>query len=614
MANFWTFRNPAKPAGQQLEEYDLGSATLMEFLADNPSLGPVRRGRVKPPEVKFLMGGDSPSTYTPPAMAEEVDPWSPSATTENPTPPTTPVGSPTANLLQPSDPLSVRQSNPEAYTRYSDTAALQGREIKDPRYVGAFKSDPRGRQNPDAFAAYAEQVQFEDDPTGQRYDLGRDYSQETGGYSPSGTVGQRPTQTLFSPEAGQVKQYGEYSPDDLEAQFEVNPDFDVARAGDVYPEAIEDFKAVIQDLPPETQAKAGVFLQGISGPLFDENGNPIFPELPMDLLADLLKDPDLSAYAGSIIETLLDSRSAVIQNATSTRAMVEAAEAQYNPFSRTAAGDRSLQDMLAQREIERTEAQFNPFGLSTAQGVQAIQDQFNPYMQDAAARQALAETQFNPYGQDAADRTALISAQFNPYDFSQAQGLEGISRQFNPYGETAADRLALARMAANPFALSALEHRQMQSDIARGGLSAAERLEEIRAANNPMNTQNLLTFLANPSAVGTAVQLGGQGFLNQLTGGQGIPQAAPSPQQMMTPPPSPAPMTPTPTGSADYSFNVANPMSQPMMTEADLARQTEEEQAMSIGAAAAQGLTPSGFKTEVRGVTPWGIDTNRGLL
>ena len=169
-------------------------------------------------------------------------------------------------------------------------------------------------------------------------------------------------------------------------------------------------------------------------------------------------------------------------------------------------------------------------------------------------------------------------------------------------------------MAQNPFDRSQVQDQQLQALLARGGLSASERLAEIQASNNPMNTQNLLTFLANPSAVGTAVQLGGQGFLNQLTGGQGIPQAAPSPQQMMTPPPSPAPMTPTPTGSADYSFNVANPMSQPMMTEADLARQTEEEQAMSIGAAAAQGLTPDAFKTEVRRVTPWGIDTNSGLL
>ena len=367
-------------------------------------------------------------------------------------------------------------------------------------------------------------------------------------------------------------------------------------------------------LTPAAKIQVDAFANAMQGPLFDESGNPIFPELPMEVFGELLQNEDIALAIGPIFETLLDSRSAAIQNATSNRAMVEAAQAQYNPFSRTAAGDRSLQDMLAQREIERTEAQFNPFGLSTAQGVQAIQDQFNPYAQDAAARQALAETQFNPYGQDAADRTALISAQFNPYNFSQAQGLEGISRQFNPYGETAADRLALAKMAQNPFDRSQVQDQQLQALLARGGLSASERLAEIQASNNPMNTQNLLTFLANPSAVGTAVQLGGQGFLNQLTGGQGIPQAAPSPQQMMTPPPSPAPMTPTPTGSADYSFNVANPMSQPMMTEADLAQLTEEEQAMSIGAAAAQGLTPDAFKTEVRRVTPWGIDTNSGLL
>jgi len=563
MANNWVFRNPAKPRGQQLETIDIGDGvSLMDFIKENPTLGVVRRGVVEDP-------------YTAPTstMGDQGE----------------------VPVVEQSDPTSAepafKSTKPPAELPSAFGGGGGPEFVYSPQTIGLNPEDMPG-------------VEVEYADPGPRPDtLG------IGGLTPEQLGKGFFNPDAFSPEnrfgtTGFIDEDGNYF--DPSYQF-MDPNSEVGAN-------LNKLQEVTSTLTPAAKTQVDAFANAMQGPLFDENGNPIFPELPMEVFGELLQNEDIAPVIGPIFETLLDSRSAAIQNATSNRAMVEAAQAQYNPFSRTAAGDRSLQDMLAQREIERTEAQFNPFGLSTAQGVQAIQDQFNPYAQDAAARQALAETQFNPYGQDAADRTALISAQFNPYNFSQAQGLEGISRQFNPYGETAADRLALARMAANPFDRSQVQDQQLQALLARGGLSASERLAEIQASNNPMNTQNLLTFLANPSAVGTAVQLGGQGFLNQLTGGQGIPQAAPSPQQMMTPPPSPAPMTPTPTGSADYSFNVANPMSQPMMTEADLARQTEEEQAMSIGAAAAQGLTPSGFKTEVRGVTPWGIDTNRGLL
>ena len=618
MANYWTFRNGATG---ELEERDIGSATLVEFIRANPSLGPVRRGRKDTPEVKFSMGGDSPSTYTPPAFAEEADPWSASATTPAPAP-ATPM---------PTDPQNANRYNDSGVYNWDEGARWGGGS------TFAWQ-DPRGRQNPDAFATYAEREQFPDDPTGQRYDLSRDYSQETGGYSPSGTVGQSPVE-------GQVKQYGEYSPEDLEAQFEVNPNFDTPLTGEAYPEAIEEFQAVIKDLPPETQAKAGAFLQGISGPLFDETGNPIFPELPMDFLADLLKDPELSAYAGSIIETLLDSRSAVIQNATSNRAAVEQAQAQFNPFGRTAESDRSLQAMLARKQIEQTQAQFNPFGLTNRQGVQAIQDQFNPYAQDAEDRLALAQAQFNPYGQDATTRTDLIEAQFNPYDynqtqglqaitrqynpygFSQAQGLEGISRQFNPYGETAADRLALARMAQNPFERNQFEDQMLQESLARGGLSADQRLAEIRASNNPMNTQNFLSFLGNPSAVGSAVSLGGQGFLNQLGGGQGLPQQAqqapqtlnplaPLVQQLMNDRLASNPAPAVDTGSADFSYGAMKPFdpTAPASTQADFQDKTAEEIGFFEGSAAAQGVTPSALGRRTARVTPGGVTAGRGRI
>ena len=594
MANNWVFRT-----SEGLKTIDIGDGvSLMDFIKENPTLGVVRRGVVEDPYTAptSTMGdqGEVP-------VVEQSDPTSAEPAFKATTPPSPPSGEgrPDSTRLQDLLPLEYQGLSLEQVIQKAKQAIDQGlfeeRSYGTPFDLTALNNLAATLIEAGESAAADSLVTYFNTPVA-----------EGGG---SGKMAGFANPDAFSPEnrfgvSGYIDEDGNYFSGSY--QF-MDPNSEVGAN-------LNKLQEATSTLTPAAKIQVDAFANAMQGPLFDESGNPIFPELPMEVFGELLQNEDIALAIGPIFETLLDSRSAAIQNATSNRAMVEAAQAQYNPFSRTAAGDRSLQDMLAQREIERTEAQFNPFGLSTAQGVQAIQDQFNPYAQDAAARQALAETQFNPYGQDAADRTALISAQFNPYNFSQAQGLEGISRQFNPYGETAADRLALAKMAQNPFDRSQVQDQQLQALLARGGLSASERLAEIQASNNPMNTQNLLTFLANPSAVATAVQLVGQGFLNQLTGGQGIPQAAPSPQQMMTPPPSPAPMTPTPTGSADYSFNVANPMSQPMMTEADLAQQTEEEQAMSIGAAAAQGLTPSAFKTEVRRVTPWGIDTNSGLL
>ena len=590
MANNWVFRT-----SEGLKTIDIGDGvSLMDFIKENPTLGVVRRGVVEDPYTAptSTMGdqGEVP-------VVEQSDPTSAEPAFKATTPPSPPSGEgrPDSTRLQDLLPLEYQGLSLEQVIQKAKQAIDQGlfeeRSYGTPFDLTALNNLAATLIEAGESAAADSLVTYFNTPVA-----------EGGG---SGKMAGFANPDAFSPEnrfgvSGYIDEDGNYFSGSY--QF-MDPNSEVGAN-------LNKLQEATSTLTPAAKIQVDAFANAMQGPLFDESGNPIFPELPMEVFGELLQNEDIALAIGPIFETLLDSRSAAIQNATSNRAMVEAAEAQYNPFSRTAAGDRSLQDMLAQREIERTKAQFNPFGLTTAQGVKAIQDQFNPYMQNAADRLALAQAQFNPYDQSAADRTALISAQFNPYNFSQAQGLEGISRQFNPYGETAADRLALARMAANPFDRSQVQDQQLQALLARGGLSASERLAEIQASNNPMNTQNLLTFLANPSAVGTAVQLGGQGFLNQLTGGQGIPQAAPSPQQMMTPPPSPAPMTPTPTGSADYSFNVAKPM----MTEADLARQTEEEQAMSIGAAAAQGLTPDAFKTEVRRVTPWGIDTNSGLL
>ena len=620
MANMWTFRD-----GQtgELVEHDIGSATLVGFLAGNPTLGPVRRGKKETPEAKFTYGGDRPSTYTPPVVGGEADPWSPSATTENPVP--------EGYWMRNFDPgykdaygfpVTSGGTVGDLYVDQADKRAVRDKEAADARAQEI--ADRNAQLPPDANFFYNEKgevEQYEQGATGWR--LWGDDTPSKPGMNQFVNPGSFSTESRFGTT-------GYIDPETLQ-YFDPSYRFaasDTETAGALT--ALEEATKTVT-LTPDAKAKVDDFLQGMSGALFDENGEPIFPELPMEVFAELLQNEMIAPVIGPILQKLIESRSNVIQNATSNRAVVEAANAQFNPFSRTAAGDRSLQEMLAGKEIERTQAQFNPFGLSTAQGVSAIQDQFNPYAQGAADRLALAQAQFDPYGQDAAARTNLISAQFNPYGFtatqglegigaqynpygfSAPQGLEGISRQFNPYGETAADRLALSGMAQNPFGRSALQDEQLQTALARGGLSAEQRLSEIRASNNPLNTQNLLSFLGNPSAVGSAVSLGGQGFLNQLAGGQGIPQQAPqmmSPQQAL-----PAP-TPAPTGSADFSFGPMKPYdpAAPTPTSANLQGSTEEEIRFLEGSAAAQGITPSALGQKVGRVTPGGGTMGRGRI
>ena len=625
MANYWVFRD-----GQtnKLEHHDIGSATLKDFLAANPSLGPVRRGTVADPTyiAPTSYGGNVEAP-----VVEQSDPTSAEPAFKATEPPAfVPFGDEWAmkNLDQSLLPLEYRGLSLEEIIQKAqqvidqglyDAAAAPGTDAFD---LGVLNQLANALTQGGASETLNTIVQYyENSPIPE---VG------TGGFA---------NLDAFSPEnrfgTGSFDEDGNYI--DASSQF---ADSDSETAG-----ALEALNELLPtNLSAEQSASVAEFMEAMRGPLFDENGNPIFPELPMEVFSKLLGDKDLAPYIGPILQDLIGNRSTVIQNITSNAANIQATQAQFNPLGRTAESDRSLQDMLAQREIERTKAQFNPFGLSTAQGVSAIQDQFNPYAQDAAARQALAETQFNPYAETAADRlalakqqfnpydqtadnrTALINAQFNPYGFSQAQGLEGISRQFNPYGETAADRLALAGMAQNPFGRTQLQDQQLQTALARGGLSADERLAEIRASNNPLNTQNFLSFLGNPSAVGTAVSLGNQGFLNQLGGGQGLPQQSPQTLNPLAPlvqqlteqlneqnvASSPA----VDTGSADFSFGPMKPFdpAAPTPTSASLRDRTEEELAFLEGSAAAQGYTPSALGREVAGVTPGGVTTGRGWI
>ena len=607
MANVWTFRNPAKPAGEQLESHDLGSAGLIEFIRANPHLGPVRRGAVEDPTyiAPTAYGGNVEAP-----VVEQSDPTSAEPATRYIPPPPPPPSSPPPPT---SDPLEGRMLREDIgpYLAHLDSVGLPRPAGYENWVIG------EGGPGPSAWS----------DPSGAKAD----------------TMSGFANPDSFSPE----NRYGFGKGTDPDTGFSVDIDRSGLFADDSeVAGGLRELQEVLpKNLSSEQQASLTEFIAALSGPLFDEDGNPIFPEMPMEVFSELLNNKDIAPIIGPILQDLIGNRSTVIQNRMSNEAGILAARAQYNPLGRTAESDRSLQEMLAQREIERTQAQFNPFGLSQDQGVSAIQTQFNPYMQDADARLALAKQQFDPYGQDADARTALISAQFNPYDynqtqglqaltrqynpygFSQAQGLEGISRQFNPYGETAADRLALAGMAQNPFGRNQFEDQMLQEALARGGLSADQRLAEIRASNNPMNTQNFLSFLGNPSAVGSAVSLGGQGFLNQLGGGQGLPQQAqqspqtlnplaPLVQQLMDDRLASDPAPAVDTGSADFSYGAMKPYdpTAPASTQADFQDKTAEEIGFFEGSAAAQGVTPSALGRRTARVTPGGVTAGRGRI
>lgn len=618
MANMWTFRDGATGS---LVHHDIGSATLMGFLAANPSLGPVRRGAV-----------EDPNYIAPTASGGNLE----------------------APVVEQSDPTSAE---PAFKATDSDSKRNTNSQLEQKQHL--LPSEYRG-MSIEQIVQKAQQVidqgLFQERSYATPFDLtvlNNLVAILTGaGEGAAADSLVEYYDTTEAPAAGFANPDA-FSPENRYGfDYEVDPETGVTtqvdRSGlfadnsEVSGDIRTVLEAVSPAITPNQQAALQEFLDAMGGPLFDENGQPIFPELPMEVFSELLSNVDIAPIIGPILQDLIGSRSDVIQNVTSNATSLQMANAQFNPFSRTAESDQALQAMLAGKQIEQTQAQFNPFGLSNTQGVQAIQDQFNPYAQDADARLALAKQQFDPYGQDAAARTNLIKAQFNPYNLSQdqglqaitgqynpygfsaPQGLEGISRQFNPYGETAADRLALAGMAQNPFGRNQFEDQMLQQSLARGGLSADQRLAEIRASNNPMNTQNFLSFLGNPSAVGSAVSLGNQGFLNQLGGGQGLPQQsqqtlnplAPLVEQLMNDRLASDPASPVDTGSADFSYGAMKPYdpTAPASTQADFQDKTAEEIGFYEGSAAAQGVTPSALGQKTARVTPGGVSMGRGRI
>ena len=351
-------------------------------------------------------------------------------------------------------------------------------------------------------------------------------------------------------------------------------------------------------LTDEQKSALTAYLQGLGGALFGEDGQAIFPEFPADAFNAMLMDAALAQSIGPIISTIVSSRSVMMQNAATNATNLQLEQYRQNPFNRSLEQDTALQEMLAR-------------GGLTSDQIQAQYDaQFNPFGETAADRLALQKAQFNPYGYASHQGLDAISRQFNPYGEGSADRLALQKAQFNPFGQDAADRLALQEAQFNPYGRSQLEDQQLQALLARGGLSSDERLLEIQASNAPLNRQNILSFLGDPSAVGSAVALGGQGFFDQLSGTQG--QSAVQTGGAIDPNTGQRMSTPSTGGQvANLGGAFFNPNA-PTPTANTLRGFSDEGIELLQGSAAGRGVTPSRLSQLVGSVTPGGGSATRG--
>ena len=162
-------------------------------------------------------------------------------------------------------------------------------------------------------------------------------------------------------------------------------------------------------------------------------------------------------------------------------------------------------------------------------------------------------------------------------------------------GDTAvnqqANAILRAQQANNPYAVAQLgDVEQSRIDqILRGGLTAEQRLAEIRASQEAQNFANQLNFIGNPSAVGFASE---RGLLQDISD---------SPEGNI-----PGSLfgfnAPSATGAGGgQTTNVGN------YNLNTLRNASDEQIGFLQGAASAQGMTPSEFQDQVEAFTPQGV-------
>lgn len=154
-----------------------------------------------------------------------------------------------------------------------------------------------------------------------------------------------------------------------------------------------------------------------------------------------------------------------------------------------------------------------------------------------------------------------------------------------------ANAILRAQQANNPYAVAQLgDVEQSRIDqILRGGLTAEQRLAEIRANQEAQNFANQLNFISSPSAVGFASERGLlQDISNSPEGnipgslfGFNAPSAAGAGGGQTT-------------NVGNYNLNTLRNVS-------------DEQLGFLQGAAAAEGMTPSEFEAQAQAFTPQGV-------
>ncbi len=220
-------------------------------------------------------------------------------------------------------------------------------------------------------------------------------------------------------------------------------------------------------------------------------------------------------------------------------------------------------------QVALARAPGNPFGLTAQQQID-LQNQLARGGNTAAQQQVLAESLARG-GLTVQEQLALAGL--------QARG-----------GLTPEQQLNLAGFQARGGITDENEFMAFQNSLARGGLTAPQRLAEIQANAAPQNMANYLNFIGNPSAVGFASQTGmlqniadsPEGNIPASLFGLNTPQSTPQVQG--------TPQVPV------------NP------TLSDLTDLSDEQLGFYQGQMAAQqSLTPSQIFQQAQTVTPQGV-------
>ena len=339
MVDLWKFNYPESEGGGEYEVDVDTVGGLHKYIQQNPgAIVGYKVGGLADTQAVPFSGPSSPQHYAQqhaelkaayPSDYQFEDPWAGRNQDSPVAPPTTPVGSPAANLYGPDNP-----------SNWAEGANQPTDPVWDPLRQLPRSGDPRLFNNPDAYAPQRNLTQQQSAELGPQLYMG-----EMGGYSPG-----KYEYDFGESLEGQPKQLGGYNPTDPEAQFAVNQDFDTRRWGDNY-NVVE--QGATDAAPIGKPSKNTDVNSAITNAYMDpssQNGINVM----LDLLNNGTTNPD-----GSRVPLDEASREAVLLNI----GQLYTAQQTSNPYGYTADDfaeqarlDRMSQEAIARDGLTQSEA------------------------------------------------------------------------------------------------------------------------------------------------------------------------------------------------------------------------------------------------------------------